>query len=871
MIRTTLVLVLAAGSVACAGDDECCIHSMRRPGFVPSVWDSESGRDLLNYPPDRVVDHQHMKLVIDIPDMNTPRASAVQTLTVTPIGGPVAALRLDAQLLEIQSVASPGRNVTHEYDGRTLTVHFDPPLEPAAAADIVTTYTINDPPEGLFWTPESESWPGRPAQIHTQGQTDTNSYWFPCHDFPNERLITELVVTVPQGYTVSANGKLLEEKAAAGRTTFHWIQEKPHVNYLVSMVIGKFDVVDVADLGARVKDAPRPASPVPMPVYVPPGRGKDVAQTYGRTAEMVGLFERITGEAYPWDRYAQLVVWNFGAGGMENTSATTMYDTAILSREGLQDGDLDGLIAHELAHQWFGDLITCKSWEHIWLNEGFATYFSSLWFGHRDGPDAYLAGILGNFDGLRASDRADAPNQWPMVRKEYESSFQTFGGPNSPYPRGSSVLHMLRQRLGDEVFFRAIAEYVDRYKYRNAETGDFRRVLEEVSGESLDQFFQQWCYRPGMPDLNISLDWDAAQRELVVAVKQTQTIDGYNPAYDFDLPLAIQLRSGDAKRGGTAWRTETVSVRGREASARIRLEAAPLVVAVDPNLAVLCRTEISQPRERWLAQLAGGPTLAAKVQAARALAADPEAGNAAILLDAAVNGDLPPMVRSEAVLAMKRRGDIPELLQVVASDPEVADVRVTAIECIAEVAQRNDLNGSQAAALKAVLVDYASGDWSGRSRAAALKGLGKLRALDQLKVIQAAAETPSQHDRVRQGAIEALGDLNAPGSLGFVSRFALPGTMNRTRPVAITAVRKLASQEPGTAFRVLAMLLKDRESRAWQAAGAALVELGDKRALDEFAALIEAKRDPGDRKTVQGWLDSLKSKLGTASASSASK
>jgi aminopeptidase N len=148
-----------------------------------------------------------------------------------------------------------------------------------------------------------------------------------------------------------------------------------------------------------------------MPVYAPLGPRSDIARSYGRTPRMVDLFGRLTGQPFPWDRYAQVIVWNFGAGGMENTSATTLYDTAVLSADAVTDGfDLDGLISHELAHQWFGDLITCRSWEHIWLNEGFATYFSNLWFEERDGADGYQSGVRGNFDSVCGSDHADAPS-----------------------------------------------------------------------------------------------------------------------------------------------------------------------------------------------------------------------------------------------------------------------------------------------------------------------------------------------------------------------------------------------------------------------------------------------------------------------------
>jgi aminopeptidase N len=857
-MRNALLLITIAGtaSAALGADDLCCWQ--HRAGARPAAitFDANTGRDLMNYPPDRIVDHQHMRLVIDIPDMNTARASVVQTLTVTAIGKPVDRLTLDAHLLEISSVTSPGRTVAFEHDGHTLSLRFDPPLAPEAAADIITTYTINDPPEGLVWTPESPTWPGRPPQLHTQGQTETNSFWFPCHDFPNERLTTELIVTVPAGFTASANGRLAERTggATAGRETFHWVQDKPHVNYLVSLIVGKFDIVDVAGTSPRRRDALRPLRAIPMPVYVPPGRGTDVAHTYGRTAEMVGLFERLTGEAYPWDRYAQLVVWNFGAGGMENTSATTMYDTAILSKEALPDGDLDGLISHELAHQWFGDLITCKSWEHIWLNEGFATYLTALWMEHRDGPDGYAESILKNFDGLRGSDRAEAPDQWPMVRKEYKNSWEVFGGPSSPYPRGASTLHMLRARLGDEVFFRALAVYVDRFKYKTAETADFRRVMEEVSGESLEQFFQQWCMRPGMPDIDIGIEWAADTRELVVTARQTQRIDGYNPAYEFDLPIAVVQTAGE----GTPV-IHRLPVRGREATARFALEAEPAIVAVDPSQTVLSRAKITQPTARWTAQATHGPTLPARVQALRALGQATDEGSLAALRQAADDSSLPALLRSESFLGLKVRSQLAALLDVADGQVEPVDPRVALLESIAELAAKPEADSALRERALKTLVGYTS-DPSERTRAAAFKAFGTLKALDQSRLLQAALDQPSQHDRVRQAALEALGELNAPGTLAPVARYAMPGTLSRTRPIAIAQLPKLASQDAETAYRILALILRDRERRAWEAAGAALVTLGDQRARADLEKIAATKRSPGDQAKVAGWIAGLKEK-----------
>ena len=237
------------------------------------------------------------------PACRTVPSTRYRTLSFAPISEAVSVLTLDARLLEVQGVECPGRAASFAHDGRTLTVEFDPPIPAGDTVELITRYAIHDPPYGLIFVPESSDWPGRSAQVHSQGQPETNSYWFPCHDFPNERMTTELVVHVPRGFVASSNGRLVSQTRSGNKETFHWVQGKDHVSYLVSLVVGKFDIVDV---GSR---------DLPMPVYAPVGLGDQVRQTYGRTADMVALFSRLVDEPYPWDRYAQLIVHNFIAGG----------------------------------------------------------------------------------------------------------------------------------------------------------------------------------------------------------------------------------------------------------------------------------------------------------------------------------------------------------------------------------------------------------------------------------------------------------------------------------------------------------------------------------------------------------------------------
>ncbi|MCW5776302.1 MAG: hypothetical protein KIS87_07690 [Phycisphaeraceae bacterium] len=850
-----LVALFASVSVA---SDLDCLHCRleswawrQHVGDRSGHFDEATGRDRRNYPPHRWADHGRMTLELFIQDMDVPVAQATQTLTITPIAEPLEELRLDARLLDIRSVSVNGFPARFTNDGRHLRVALAPPLPPDVPATIVTTYVINDPPDGLFWTPSSPAWPGRPPQIHTQGQPETNSYWFPCHDFPNERLETEIIATVPAGFLVSSNGRLLSQRRSVRRVTdasgasslrgydtFHWLQDKPHVNYLVSLVVGKFDVVDVGRPG------------LPMPVYVPPGRGPDVRGTYGRTAEMTALFERLFDEPYPWDRYAQLVVWNFGAGGMENTAATTMFDTAIISPEALIDHDLEGLISHELAHQWFGDLITCNSWDHIWLNEGFATYLTALWFEHSRGRDAYDASVLGGFDAVIARDNAVAPLQPAMVSREYTEPWDVFRRAANPYPKGASVLHMLRRKLGDGAFFRAVGLYVDRYKGRTAETDDFRKILEEVSGESLERFFHQWCYRPGVPRLRVRTTWNSSAAELRVDVEQMQNIDERNPAFVFDLPVLIRVRNeGDWRR---------LHVDGRSATLSIPLAAEPDMVAIDPNLEVLASIDVDAPSGWLVEQALRGPTHASRVLAVRSLGTlDTDAPGTtalhAIASDRARHRDL----RSEAVRALAARRAPDAARRVVSLDPDDPYVRETVLAAVADCAS-GDAPPLGRDAVADRLAHAALHDASSRVRAAAVRGLARMNAVDRLPVLLAALEIESQHDTVRQAALGALADLDQPDAISHSVRFTRVGTLSRTRAVAIGVVGRLGKHDPDIALNAILPLLEDREMRARNAAGEALVTLGDARAVERLEALAATARDPAIADRFRRWADRLR-------------
>lgn len=855
--------------------------------------DPATGKNLLNYPPHRVVDFSKMKLDIRIPDMNVPTFDATCTLTLSPISEDLTDLTLDAKRLAIKTVSVAGSKATFKHDGLKVAIAFDPPLPMGKLTDVVITYTLTNPPEGLFWTPESGAWPGRPAQIHTQGEPETNSFWFPCHDFPNDKLATELSVTVPRGFAVSSNGRLVNRvnsitpvPDALGKTslkpfeTWTWAQDEraggEHASYLVSLIVGKFDIVDVAGKNVTTESSsglPRPrgyTSPfapllgknyaksgpkIELPVYVPVGRGSDVVQTYGRTGEMIRFFSALFAHDYQWSKYAQLVVHNFAFGGMENTSATTMFDTAVLSKDALIDHDLDGLISHELGHQWFGDLMTCNSWEHVWLNEGFATYLTGLWYEHRDGADAYQSAVLGYYDGVVGADRGKAPETPGMVSKAYRNPVEALRRSANCYGKGASILSMLRAKLGDEVFFKGIRTYVDRFHHKSVETDDLRKTLEEVSGESLEQFFQQWTRRPGVPRIKVSGAY--ADGKLTLDLTQNQPIDGYNPAFVFDLPVTIRTASG--KLMSRPW-----SIDSKTHTLVVELPEAPASVWIDPDLHTLAEITLDEPTAWLLDQAKTGSTLSTRVRAIRALSARHEPGVQELLRTIATSNNEHRQIRSESIRALESLGDAEAIMAALASAKGDAQIRIQAIDSLSAVAGKNDA----APAVKQAAIEHATqalGDPAIRARASALHALVHLKATAELPTVLAAGTrdktNDSQHDIIRQTVADSLAEIDSPEAFRVALDISKPGTNSRTRVSAINALAKLAHHDRPTALAALGNYLADPEIRSRRAAISGLAEIGTPEAIALLKARVDSVLSPYEHADIERTIRDAEKKL----------
>jgi aminopeptidase N len=578
------------------------------------------------YAPDRIVDVLRVKIDVT-PDFDRRSISATTVIQFEPIAEPVRQIALDAVDLAVSSVTA-----SHAIDGYTvgeeqIVVTFVDAIPVGADAHVEVAYTAA-PRKGLYFRTAEMGYPEEDTQLWTQGETYESRHWFPSFDYPNERFSSEVICHAPTDMTVVSNGRLLAESVddAAGLKTSHWLQEKPHVNYLIALVVGR-----LAKLEAMHGD-------LPMAFYVPTTQAEYAANSFRDTADIMAFFEEEIGVPYPWDKYDQVVVLDFHYGGMENTSLTALTEGTLFgdATENLRDSR--GLVAHELAHQWFGDYVTCKDWSHVWLNEGFATYYDWLHAGHRDGPDETLwhlysaaRGIVGN------SDRR------PMVSRDYKSAMDQFG--YRAYPKGAWVLHMLRTQLGTDLYRRCVRTYLERHALGTVVTEDLNSIVEELSGRSFDRFFDQYVYHARHPELSVSYAWDEQYDLAKITAKQTHEVD--EDVLLFQVATKVRF---DFEDGLSVERDLLVTEAAEDFY--FPLDAQPQVVRFDPDLGVLAKVSFDKPTAMLYAQLEDAGDVVGRLRAVTELKAkdDPDSIER---LQTALNEDAFHAVRTEASKALR--------------------------------------------------------------------------------------------------------------------------------------------------------------------------------------------------------------------------
>lgn len=410
------------------------------------------------------------------------------------------------------------------------------------------------------------------SQVWTQGEPDEARHWFPSFDFPSDKATTEQFITADAGETVIGNGELVEEiKNADGTVTFHYRMNVPIPTYLVSFVVGKY---------AKVSDKYRE---IPLGYYVYPGAESIIPIAYKNTKEMMRFFESITRIDYPFNKYDQTIVSSFTFGGMENVTATTMADTEIFAaRNDLFAAGVQDLVSHELAHSWFGNLVTCKNWAELWLNEGFATFMEAAFREKMYGPRNYRIKIMRDAETFIIDDAVNKKRN-ALFNQNADDVAALFDRPATTYNKGGAVLHTLREEVGDEAFWKAVHLYLDRHRFASVETTDLLKAMEESSGRDLDWFFDQWVYMGGHPKLAVRQLWNEQNKTLRLTVTQIQKADKLTPAI-FRLPMDVEFSTASGKE------TKPLNITKRTETFSFKLDARPTDIKVDPNEKIPVKT-----------------------------------------------------------------------------------------------------------------------------------------------------------------------------------------------------------------------------------------------------------------------------------------
>lgn len=575
-----------------------------------------------HHTPDRSFVIKHLKLDLKFADEQQ-KVSGTAVLTLTPINDGFKHFELDIAEMDIssvhllrvekrgtgglvQSAKQLGINLQFETYAEKLAIELDRRYARQEHLLVEITYACF-PRKGLFFIKPDEAYPNKPRQIWSQGENEDAHWWFPCHDVTNQKMTTELLATVKSNYFALSNGELIatRDNPHESTRTYHWSQTQPHPAYLVTVVIGEYE---------RLQDN---YDGLPVDYYVYRDRKESARKLFGNTPRMIHFFEEKFGYAYPYAKYSQILVDDFPFGAMENTSATTMTDRCLLDERAALDLNYDDIVAHELAHQWWGNLVTCKDWSQVWLNESFATYSEYLWREHTRGRDEARFNLFQDFLTYLREDQTGYRR--PIIHNRYRFSEEMMD--RHSYEKGACVLDMLRWVLGDDAFFRSLAHYLNKLEFGIAETNDFKVAIEEATGQNLHWFFEQWLYGAGYPELEVGYEWERERKMLRLSVKQVQPLEDRTPVFRFPVEIEIVTAETDEIIETERRANYCVIVEKQEQDFYFPCDSKPRLVVFDKHHRIIKLMRFPKSAQELTFQLTRDDDVMGRVRAARELAA----------------------------------------------------------------------------------------------------------------------------------------------------------------------------------------------------------------------------------------------------------
>ena len=514
---------------------------------------SDAWKKIYRATPTKINDLIHTKLEV-VPDYKKCYLYGKEWVTLKPHFYPTDSLNLDAKGMNINEVAlvKNGKKFPLKYvykDSLNLLINLDKTYTKDEKYTIYIDYTskpneykavgsaaITDA-KGLYFINPDGKTPNKPTQLWTQGETEGSSVWFPTIDKPDQKTTDEIILTVPAKYVSLSNGKLVSSKNNAnGTRTDYWKMDLPHSPYLFFFGVGDYAIIKDKYKNKEVN------------YYVEPEYASVARKIFGNTPEMMTFYSKILGIDYPWNKYSQMTARDYVSGAMENTTATLHTDALQQNARQLVDGNkFEEYVAHELFHQWFGDLVTCESWSNLTVNESFANYSETLWDTYKYGKDA---GAKQNYDDMQGYLRSNS-GDLDLVRFHYKDKEDMFDAVS--YNKGGRILHMLRHYVGDSAFFKSLNLYLNQNKFGNGEAHQLRLAFENITGQDMNWYWNQWYFGSGNPDVNITHQYDENKKQETITITQKQLSGKI-----FELPIDIDIYSNGTKVRHSVWAKKKV-------------------------------------------------------------------------------------------------------------------------------------------------------------------------------------------------------------------------------------------------------------------------------------------------------------------------
>lgn len=806
--------------------------------FFLSIFISFSARagkiNIMNgkehHAPDRSYDvlNYTLKLSFDPPNK---KLFGKEFITLTPFKSGLDSVVLDAGEMEINTVKlSPGKILRFRKEPEHLIVYLNKPYSSSDTVKIAIDYVVEKPKKGLFFILPGEGSSPEYFEIYSQGEMEDNHYWFPCWDYPNDRATSEIFITTKIPNIAISNGKLVEviKNQKDSTRTFHWKMSIPHVSYLISIIVGNY---------VKVEDHYKNIS---VQYYVHPDQKLYARPTFGRTPEIIQFFSEKIGYDYPYSKYAQSVVDNPMFGGMENITATTLTSGALRDRRSLIDGTSESLTSHELSHQWWGDLLTCRDWTSAWLNEGFATYFASLWTEKSEGKDAF------DYEMKRAARiymSEDSLNyRRPLVWYKYNNPMDMFD--RHAYQKGAWILHMLRYVLGDELFWKGIHNYIMTNQKKLVETPDLKKAFEEGTGKNLYWFFNEWVYSGGYPKFLVEKTWCDSLHAVALHVSQTQIHDTLTTV--FRMPIKIQSWFGNHQQ------TYSVEISTADTTFYLKCKRNPDAVLFDPGNHILKKIYFKRNKDELLAQLAHATAGIDRLDALDAL-------KDSYLKDKEVQHAVASRLTSDSFWVVRRNaarflGNVKEdwakeILLKALHDPK-SHVREAAVLA---------LGNTKDSTLVSAIQNVFQTDSSYAVLGACIQAITGIDSIKALPLLKKALTMKSYNEIIRRAAVRAIGSLNSPDGVDLILSYGSSKYPVRLRTTVIRSLMKIGKDNP-RAVDFLIKCLSDSSNWIRRQTTFVLSRIGGPEAIGPLEKAFKKETNERVKKSMKMALKHLKRK-----------